>query len=316
MELPIARYRFTAVMRSALTLPDYAGSLLRGVFGHALRFIGCQTGMSVCTGCPSIQGCPYAEVFEPTLLGPAALAGARGTQSRAAPYIIEPPTQGPRTLLSGDELHFHMVLIGPGLRHLLLVLTAWQRALRQGLGPSSATGTLVRVDRVDGEGRIEPIWSAEEPWIKPHSPLTHAACYAGDTCTLEFITPLRIQRKGIALGPDALDAEALVSAITRRLRWLDSLYFGQRLPPLEPSVIQGWADTLDIEMTLAWRDLERFSRRQQQHTPLGGVVGEARLRHVPAPLMHMLSLGQSVHIGKETVFGLGQYIVKASASPA
>ena len=35
--LPIARYRFSAVVQQSLQLPDYAGSLLRGQFGAALR---------------------------------------------------------------------------------------------------------------------------------------------------------------------------------------------------------------------------------------------------------------------------------------
>ena len=36
-ELPIARYRFSFTLETEMRLPEYAGSTLRGVFGHALR---------------------------------------------------------------------------------------------------------------------------------------------------------------------------------------------------------------------------------------------------------------------------------------
>ncbi len=40
---PAARYRFEWRVTRALRLPDYAGSTLRGAFGHALRKVACMT---------------------------------------------------------------------------------------------------------------------------------------------------------------------------------------------------------------------------------------------------------------------------------
>ena len=44
--LPVARYRFTFRMQHDLSLPEFAGSLLRGQFGASLRRIACMTGAS------------------------------------------------------------------------------------------------------------------------------------------------------------------------------------------------------------------------------------------------------------------------------
>jgi hypothetical protein len=44
--LPVARYRFSFRMADDLRLPEYAGSLLRGQFGAALRRTACITGLS------------------------------------------------------------------------------------------------------------------------------------------------------------------------------------------------------------------------------------------------------------------------------
>jgi hypothetical protein len=62
--LPIARYRFAFRMQDDLRLPQYAGSLLRGQFGAALRRTACLTGAPTCKGCPLLATCPYPEIFE------------------------------------------------------------------------------------------------------------------------------------------------------------------------------------------------------------------------------------------------------------
>ena len=62
--LPLARYRFTAQVQQPLALPEYAGSLLRGQFGAALRNVACMTRQPTCPGCPLLQTCPYTRIFE------------------------------------------------------------------------------------------------------------------------------------------------------------------------------------------------------------------------------------------------------------
>ena len=41
--LPIARYRLSFALADELILPPYAGSTLRGAFGHPLRRATCMT---------------------------------------------------------------------------------------------------------------------------------------------------------------------------------------------------------------------------------------------------------------------------------
>ena len=67
--LPIARYRFTARVLDALELPPYAGSLLRGQFGAALRHLACMTRQPSCTDCPLRSTCPYPRIFERSQVG-------------------------------------------------------------------------------------------------------------------------------------------------------------------------------------------------------------------------------------------------------
>ena len=103
--LPIARYRLTARVQQPLSLPDYAGSLLRGQFGAALRHVACMTRQPTCPGCPLIPTCPYTRIFE----APPPPKGSHALQDFSQipnPYIIEPPTPGARVVNAGSALTF------------------------------------------------------------------------------------------------------------------------------------------------------------------------------------------------------------------
>ena len=67
------------------------------------------------------------------------------------------------------------------------------------------------------------------------------------------------------------------------------------------------AATVSATGELQWRDWSRYSNRQQQAITLGGITGTWRFDHLPLEFAQLLHIGQWLHIGKETVFGLGRY---------
>jgi len=105
--LSLGRYRLDWQVTRAIRLPDYAGSMLRGAFGHALRSISCITREKECTACPLRQDCPYTTLFEPI---PPEHHPLQDFSRIPAPYIIEPPEWGARVLHPGDTLTFHFTL--------------------------------------------------------------------------------------------------------------------------------------------------------------------------------------------------------------
>jgi hypothetical protein len=88
---PLARYRFEWRATSPLRIPDYAGSMLRGAFGHALRQLACMTKQKKCDGCALITSCPFPSIFAP--VSPAAHTLQKFSEI-PVPYIIEPPEWG------------------------------------------------------------------------------------------------------------------------------------------------------------------------------------------------------------------------------
>lgn len=303
---PVARYRFEFQVRQAIRLPDYAGSMLRGAFGHALRQLACMTRQKECAGCPLIGSCPYPAIFAPP---PPATHSLQKFSQIPAPYVIEPPAWGSRVLAPGETLTFHQILIGRALHELPLIILAWRRALARGLGAGDGTADLVRVVYC-GEAGDEEIHRPEVGTIAAHPQAISLVGQADDsltsTVTLRFETPLRLQQNGHALPPDKLQARTLLMALARRASLLAE--FHSEGPLVDDfTALSAACANIREEKSLTWLDWTRFSSRQQQKMRLGGVVGTWRFEGKLAPFAPLLQLGEWLHVGKEAAFGLGRY---------
>lgn len=315
--LAVTRYRLTAAFRSDLMLPDYAGSLLRGVFGSSLRRTVCMTGLPDCKPCTLWRTCPYPAIFETpprdTLL-------AQRFSQVPNPYVIEPPTISTRHVPAGQPLSWHIVLAGPEtLRQLPLVVQAWQRSLRQGWGKESmrVEGELLSVGAIDASGGIHEAWDFTSGRLIPHdtewrwTPERQNGSTAGPSsivATLHLQTPLRLQHDGRALGIRELSPRVFMAHLLRRLRLMLELHLGIANAPFEVPALLAHAETLrDDRSALQWKDWTRYSSRQKQEMTLGGVVGRWLLRGDLSPLMPWLELGQWLHLGKNATMGMGGY---------
>lgn len=300
--LPLARYRFDCVAHTPIRLPDYAGSLLRGAFGRALRQVACITREKDCAPCALKAGCPYSAVFAPGR--PATPHPLLGSSEIPAPYVIDPPEWGARVVGSGETFSFHMVLIGRAREHLPIVILAWRRALARGLGPGDGTGDIAAVAGENGQILHTPA----EGTIAPHGAVPPAPTFdkAPAELTLRFLTPLRLQHQGHALPPHRLTPRPLILAAARRASLLGEFH-GDGAPPIDWKALAASADVLRDERRLEWRDWTRYSSRQQQKMQLGGAIGDWTLRGDLSAALPWLHLGQWLHLGKETVFGLGGY---------
>jgi len=308
---PLARYRFEWQARTPIRLPDYAGSMLRGAFGHALRSLACMTRQKECAGCPLLTSCPYPAVFAPP---PPATHTLQNFAQIPVPYIIEPPDWGARLVSEGEAFSFHQVLIGRALRELPLIILAWRRAFARGVGAGDGTAELLRVVHC-GETQETEIHQPHSGTIAPHQQEVafHTAPIGlAEQCelTLHFCTPLRLQKNGHALLPEKLDARTLLMALVRRANLLAEFHADGTLGTDFAALLAASAGIQDSKQ-LVWRDWTRFSSRQQQKMILGGVVGDWTIRGPLTPFIPFLRLGEWLHVGKESAFGLGHYTLSA-----
>lgn len=302
ISLPLARYRFDCVAQTPIRLPDYAGSLLRGAFGRALRQVACITREKDCAPCTLKRGCPYTAVFAPGK--PDQPHPLLKNSEIPAPYVIEPPAWGARIVGMGEPFSFHQVLIGRAVEHLPIVILAWRRAFAHGLGAGDGTAEMVAVTTEAGQ----IIYTPDDGRIAAHHAVLPAPTFHEPvtTITLSFSTPLRLQQNGAALPPHRLTPRPLLLAAARRASLLAEFH-ASGAPPIDWKALAAAADALKDERHLEWRDWTRYSSRQKQAMTLGGAVGEWTLTGNLTQALPWLHLGQWLHVGKETVFGLGGY---------
>jgi len=329
-------------MREGVRLPDYAGSLLRGQFGAALRNVACMTRQPTCGDCPLLTTCPYAQIFESKPISSHALQSFSAIPNA---YVVEPtlpptgllnakPEPGqvhPADLGQGDTLVFHHVLVGQAIGQLALVVFAWQRALAQGLTKSRSPADLLQVDWVDAHGTAHPIWHHQQPVLAAHPanlavpgmphllPVTNHGQPGGQpTLQLHIHTPLRLQHQGQPLRPTQLTPRTLVAAVARRVALVLEFHAQQPEWGLQVPATVAHAQTLTDTRQLQWFDWTRYSSRQQQEMTLGGVLGTWALHGTPdvlAAIWPWLWLGQWLHVGKNATMGMGGYTLQ-SQKPA
>lgn len=297
--LPLCRYTLTVRAEQPLRLPDFAGSMLRGAFGHALRNLACMTRQKDCKGCPLLATCPYPIIFETP---PIAGHSLQKFSAMPNPYVIEPPEGGARVLEAGECFTFNQVLIGQALPQLPLIVLAWERALQRGLGK---TNSRCRLLAVHAEGS-EPVYEMGANRVRTHLPTEVVPISGKSHAVLEFITPLRLQRQGERVGLRELDARTLLVTLARRHQLLcDS----QLASPSQQdfTALEEAACGIRIKADMHWHDWTRYSSRQQQAMTLGGLIGKIELEGDISPFAAILALGQWLHLGKNAVFGLGRY---------
>lgn len=318
--LPLARYRFTARYERRPDLPEYTGFLLRSVFGAALRRMVCVTDRPQCTGCPLWRTCVYPAIFETP---PQPTQFAQQFSAVPNPYVIEPPVPAVDAARNGT-LTFNMVLFGlQTLRQLPLIIQAWERALRQGLGRARVPLALDDVIHCPHTGAPTTVWTTGQRTVLPHDPLLPSEAWTGAAgeaapkeLTLTLLTPLRLQSNGKPLHPGELAPRKLVADLLRRLSLIFELHLHVGTPPFDASeLMRHAADIQDDRHALRWTEATRYSARQDREMRLGGVIGPWDLRGDLSPLLPWLRLGQWLHVGKSATMGLGRYLLHSGTTP-
>lgn len=312
----LARYNFVLTALDPLSLPPYKGSTLRGVFGHAFKRIVCAQRKQDCTECLLRIDCPYASVFESR---PPDDANVRRLQAAIPrPFVIEPPLTGQTRFSPGEEIEFKLVLVGRAIDLLAYFVVAFQEAGRMGIGKGRGQYRLTRVETAPWDDRpVETVYThtLRSSIIKRDCTLRfpdlvkRAQVLATDgTVTLDFLTPTRIKDRGEWIS--RAEFGPLVRALLQRVSSLANFHCGEKWEYDFRGAIDRAAGVQLVEDGTHWDDWERYSSRQDQRVKLGGFIGPVTYAGDLAEFVPLLIAGSLVHVGKGTVFGNGQYVIR------
>ena len=145
-------------------------------------------------------------------------------------------------------------------------------------------------------------------WIRPcSSPVILAS-----TLHLLFLTPARLKFSG-ELTSD-LEFHILFRSLLRRISLLSYFHCGEELNVDFRGLIKESETIRTIKSNLRWYDWERYSARQDTRMKLGGLIGRVAFSGDLVPFWPYLSLGEFVHVGKGSSFGLGKYEILNKSS--
>jgi len=337
-----AHLRLVLRAEEALSLPAYAGSTFRGAFGHAFKRVACPLRRQ-CEGCAHRAVCVCVYVFETE--GPGEGSSLARGRTVAHPFVLEPPETPAREIPAGATLELGLVLIGRAISLAPYFLAACRDMAREGLGrgrgrcrlervlaedPESPAGRVVYDGAADLLAPAVPVWSAAE--LAGQDGMRNAVCGmrsgergarnggarngggaegrggeggGGERVTLEFVTPTRLRQDAdLVVKPEFA---TLATALLRRLSVLAETHCGHQGAIQARELLSGAADVTVATSDLRWHDWERYSARQGTRMTLGGFLGRITFAGPLEPWWRLLRLGEVLHVGKGTAFGLGKY---------
>jgi CRISPR-associated endoribonuclease Cas6 len=305
--MKMSKYRFTIRPIRELILPPYKGSTFRGGFGHAFRHAVCIEQEKECPKCSVRNKCIYSYVFETSVTRK---EDNQQDKDVPHPFIIEPPLNERCLFGIDDILDFDLILIGRAVDYMPYFIFAFEEVGRIGVGKNRGQYCLLKVvSKNNGEDTL--IYDGKSHFRDDfHTIDSGEIIKAGELpdpyhVKLRFLTPARIKYNGKFI--DDANFEIVIRNLLRRLSSLAEVHCGEKWELDWKGLIERSKEIKTVNSDLAWKDWERYSQRQDTKLKMGGFLGDIAFEGDLSEFMPYLKLGEFLHIGKGTVFGLGKY---------
>ena len=310
-------FTFSVRCKTTIFLPSYAGSTLRGGFGHAFRRIICAFKGKECTDCLLRGQCVYAYVFETPI--PADAKIMRKYTTAPHPFILEPSTNSRKSYQEGENFSFGLTLIGRATDYLPYFIYAFEKLGCIGIGKGRGKYELREVAEESSEGEVlrekRVIYSGDTKLLTQTNPpikwsdivINHPS--PPSAIQVSFITPTRIKYKN-SLTKN-LEFHVFFRNLLRRISLLSYFHCNHRIDDSGfKDIIQQARDIKTLKRALYWHDWERYSNRQDTRMKMGGFMGEITYEGELKEFWPYIKLGEYVHVGKGSGFGLGRYRIE------
>lgn len=319
--LTIAKFQFNLSPREEIHLPTYKGSTLRGGFGHAFKRVVCIQRGRECGDCMVKSTCVYSYIFETS--PPEETEILRLYRNIPHPFVIEPPLTSQRLFKKGEELTFNLILVGKAIQYLPYFIYTFDELGRIGIGRGKGKFQLKSVtseiekqstgDKNQEAVKNDIIYSGEDKTLRNHFRVLTAKEISESNGSfsnieIEFLTPTRM------IFNERLVAEVefhhMIRTLLRRVSSLSYFHCGELLELDFKALIEMAESIKCTGRDLRWYDWQRYSARQDTKMKMGGFIGKVGFEGDLEEFMPLIALGEEVHLGKGTVFGLGKYRMK------
>lgn len=246
------------------------------------------------------------------------------------PFVLEPPLTAKPEYLPGDRLSFNLVLIGKGIEYLPYFILAFEELGRRGIGEKRGKFQLLKVEDTLSSSDGEPVYNGTTKLLSQNfrimtfADVIHEARLLNrEKLTLSFITPTRVRKKQFSetdqtssespkkresrLVGTELDFSTFIRSLLRRLCLLAEVHCGEKWSLDFPGLLQKAQGVKTSHRDLSWYDWGRYSRHQKAYLKMGGFVGTITFEGDLQEFLPFIKLGEYLHIGNGTAYGLGKY---------
>lgn len=302
-KIRFARFAVELQVETRLKLPPYKGSTFRGAFGNTFKQLVCVKRDRDCATCLIRHQCVYQYIFETPVDGD----GPRRYTFAPHPFVIRPPEETRQVYEPGECLEVGLVLVGRAVDQLPFFIYAFDEMGQRGLGQGRGKTVLRRVF-AHGNEENPCIYEAGAGQLRTDFPVFSGPSVEHSVnggVRLRLRTPTRLKDGG-RFSQD-LEFSLLARSLLRRSADLARYHCGQELQVDFRTWVDRAAPIRQTRAELQWQDWERYSHRQQTRMKMGGLVGEVEYAGEIGPFGPLLCLGEDLHVGKGTGFGLGRY---------
>jgi hypothetical protein len=323
--LRIARFCFTIEPTEEIRLPDYKGAALRGGFGFAFKKATCLSRDRQCGPCMLKSACAYFTVFE-TKVPKETAERLRIGADAPHPFVLDPPMTERQHFHPGSNISYGLTLFGSAIEKLPFFVYAFM-ILGEDLGIGRGRGRFKLLTVVDDNGKHIYDEGNLSGGFAVHAAkdILESTATSDRMFSMKFQTPVRMKSAWKpGTGPVLLTAITnddefylLLKLLYHRAFVLTQLYgdnpvqqaYNSRDLPFEKGTV-----TLQESRT-HWLDWTRYSSRQKQEMQLGGMLGTVSFSGRTGQYLPLFKLGEYLHIGKGSTFGLGKYQLLETAQP-
>ncbi|AZR72596.1 hypothetical protein BBF96_03855 [Anoxybacter fermentans] len=313
MNLKITQLDFSLTVLTKMSLPEHPESNFRGAFGNELRKLCCLTEKDICKGCRYEDQCAYRQIFEPVMDREELEKTSRRFLTKPRPYILEVKTNRQMEFLPGDEINLRFRFFGEINTYLPFIILSWQKVGQVGIGPDQGKFIISEVWNTNlMTGKAKRIYSEYlnlvyniDLCMEMNQIDALVSEMPTDQIRIKLLTPMMLKANGRFVK--RLEFELLMKNLFRRLSSLVFFYGEGELNLDFPTMLEKASEVKLVRDNTRLVSWSRYSTRQNQKIGMAGLVGEVIYEGELGPFLPYLVLGQYCYVGKNTVFGQGNY---------
>jgi hypothetical protein len=313
-QLVLAKFTFYLIFERPLDKLYYLGSILRGGFGNILKKSICTNNEGICKKCSLKEICIYAYIFE-THRGKFQ-SFSYELSEYPHPYILEPPFSI-NYFEPHNRISFNLVLIGRAVELLPYFILTFKDLGKKGISipdEDKVKRTRYILEKVEDNFTGTEIYSLYSNYmnsnftIKDFSSIVEdSRFYDRERLMIKFITPTRIVIENKLASN--IDFPLFIRSLLRRISIISQVHCNSTLNLPYRDILQIASAVKTTDSDIFWSNWERYSTRQKKVIKLGGFLGKVTFGEGWYQFAPFIKLGEYIHIGKSTTFGLGKYII-------